>query len=219
MTPETGNALNTPHDWSARARSTAMDALRYTQFVGIMKRALLVAAFAVISAVLAFFFLARQPGRVTVGYERLGHVENDLAMVKPRLTGQDAQGNPFVVTADAAIRDAKNPKRARLQKVEADFTQGPDGWFNATSARGLVDMDAGTLQLNGGVNVFSGQGYELHTASAFADLHKGKVNGYEPVTGQGPMGDLRADQFQFDRNTKLLTLNGHVHMTIVGTKT
>jgi lipopolysaccharide export system protein LptC len=218
MSPKSGDALNTPHDWSARARSTAMDALRYTQFVGIMKRALLVAAFAVISAVLAFFFLARQPARVSMSYEQLGHVENDLTMVKPRLTGQDAQGNPFVVTAEAAIQDAKNPKRARLRKVEADFTQ-PDGWFNAIGATGLVDMNAGTLQLGGGISVFSGQGYELHTASAFVDLHKGKVNGNQPVTGQGPLGDLRADQFQFDRNSKLLTLKGHVHMTLIGTKT
>jgi hypothetical protein len=113
MTPKTGKILEPPrHDWSARARSTAMDALRYTQFVGVMKRALPVAAFAVISAVLAYFFLARQPARVSMGYERLGHVENDLAMVKPRLTGQDAKGNPFVITADAAIQDANNSKRA-----------------------------------------------------------------------------------------------------------
>lgn len=218
MTPKE-DALHSPTDWSARARSTAMDALRYTQFVGVMKRALLVAAFAVISAVLAFFFLSRQPARVTMGYQQLGHVENDLAMVKPRLTGQDAKGNPFVITADAAIQDAKNPKRARLTKVEADFTQGQDGWFNATAANGLVDMKMGTLQLNGGISVFSGQGYELHTDSASADLHKGKVNGYQTVTGQGPLGDLRADQFQFDRDNKLLTLMGHVRMTIVGTKT
>src|SRR5580658_10483337 len=123
MTPRAPDALNhnttTParHDWSARARSTAMEALRYTQFVGVMKRALPVAAFAVISAVLAYFFLARQPGKVTMGYERLARVENDLAMVKPRLTGQDAKGNPFVITAEAAIQDAKNSKRAQLRKV------------------------------------------------------------------------------------------------------
>ena len=64
MTPDARRAP-TPsrHDWSARARSTAMEALRYTQFVGVMKRALPAAAFAVIAAVLAFFFVARQPAQ------------------------------------------------------------------------------------------------------------------------------------------------------------
>jgi lipopolysaccharide export system protein LptC len=153
-----------------------------------------------------------------MGFEQLGHVENDLAMVKPRLSGQDAEGNPFVITADAAIQDAKNPKRARLTKVEADLSMGPNGWINADSATGLVDMKAGALQLNGGINVFSDQGYELHTASAFVDINRGVVNGREEVTGQGPGGTLRADQFQIDRDNKLLTLIGHVRMTIVGKK-
>src|ERR1700722_9788576 len=125
MTPLTpgrsaGETVAPPrHDWSARARSTALEALRYTQFVGVMKRALPAAAFAVIAAVLVFFFVQRQPARLSMTYEKMGHIENDLAMIKPRLTGADGKGNPFVVTADAAIQDAKNPKRARLRQIEA----------------------------------------------------------------------------------------------------
>ena len=219
MTPDTDGLLEPRHDWSARARTTALEALRYTQFVGVMKRALPAAAFAVIAAVLGYFFLARQPARVTMGYERMGRVENDLAMVKPRLSGQDARGNPFVITADAVIQDAKNPKRAQLTKVEADLSLGRQGWINADAASGVVDMKAGALDLNGGINVFSGDGYELHTQSASVDLNKGVVHGRQEVTGQGPLGALSADRFQFDRNSRLLSLDGHVRMTIAGTKT
>src|SRR5580704_6475166 len=132
------------HDWTARARTTAMDALRYTRFVGVMKRALPAAAFAVIAAVLAFFFVQRQPARMSMTYQNMGHIENDLAMTKPRLTGSDSKGNPFVVTAEAAIQDAKNPKRARLKKIEADLTTDKKGWINADAAGGEVDMQAGT---------------------------------------------------------------------------
>src|ERR1700760_4211292 len=98
MSPRDGDEAPR-HEWSARARSTAMDALRYTQFVGVMKRALPAAAFVIIAAVLAFFFVARLPGKVSVVYEKMGVLQNDLAMTKPRLTGTDAQGNPFVITA------------------------------------------------------------------------------------------------------------------------
>jgi len=219
MNPK-NDALHAPrHDWSARARSTAMDALRYTQFVGVMKRALPAAAFAVIAAVLAYFFVARQPGRVNLGYERLSHVENDLAMVKPRLTGQDGHGNPFVITADQAVQDAKNPKRVSLTSVEADLSLDKNGWLNANATHGLVDMNANALELNGGINVFSDQGYELHTQSASVDLNKGVVHGHEQVTGHGPLGELRADQFHFDRDSNILTLDGHVRMRIAGTRT
>ena len=219
MTPKPNLAHAPRHDWSARARSTALEALRYTQFVGFMKRALPVAAFAVISAVLAYFFFARPPAKVAMGYEKLGHVENDLAMIKPRLSGQDARGNPFVITADAAVQDAKNPKRAGLTKVEADFTLTNDGWLNAEAARGQVDMNSGALKLEGGIAVFSDQGYELHTDNVSVDLNKGVVLGPVEVTGHGPLGDLRADHFQFDRNSKLLTLDGHVHMRLAGGRT
>lgn len=218
MTPKP--VLHAPrHDWSARARTTALEALRYTQFVGVMKRALPALAFAIISAVLGFFFLARQPARVNMSYEKLGPVKNDLAMVKPRLTGEDAKGNPFVITADRAIQVAGDPKRARLEKVQADLSLDRGQWLNADAARGQVDMNQGSLELNGGINVFSDQGYELHTKSASVDLKKGQVHGREEVTGHGPLGDLRADQFAFDRDSRLLTLDGHVHMTLVGSKT
>jgi lipopolysaccharide export system protein LptC len=212
----THNATAPRHDWSARARSTAMDALRYTQFVGVMKRALPVAAFAVISAVVAYFFVARQPARVGLDYQQLGHVQNDLAMVKPRLTGQDAKGNPFVITAAAAIQEAGNPKRVHLTRVEADISQGGAGWINASAATGLADLNVGVLQLNGGISAFTDQGYELHTKSAFVDLNKGVLHGHEPVTGQGPLGTISADEFHFDRASNHLLLQGHVQNVIFG---
>ena len=205
-------------DWSARARSTTMDALRYSQFVGVMKRALPTAAFAVIAAVLAFFFVARQPSKVAMTYEKLGAIKNDLAMTKPKLTGTDAKGNPFVITAEAAIQDAKNPKRARLKKVEADLTLDKNGWLNADAANGDVDMTAGHLDLGGGINIFSDSGYALHSQSAALNLTKWVLDGRSEVTGQGPMGTLRADGFHYDRASQQLTLDGHVQMSLIGNK-
>src|SRR5580704_3634349 len=168
MTPVPGDL--TRHDWSARARSTAMEDLRYTRFVAVMKRALPSAAFAVIAAVLAFFFVQRQPARLSMTYEKLGHIENDLAMIKPHLTGSDDKGNPFVITADAAIQDAKDPKRARLRKIEADLALDKNGWINADAAAGNIDMKAGTLDLVGGINLYTDTGYTLHTSAASLDL-------------------------------------------------
>lgn len=217
MSPRAGDSAPR-HDWSARARSTAMEALRYTQFVGVMKRALPAAAFAVIAAVLAFFFVARQPSKFSMTYEKLGSIENDLAMIKPRLTGADGNGNPFVITAEAAIQDAQNPKRARLRKIEADLTTDKNGWINANAANGVVDMKAGSLEMGGGINVFSDAGYTLHSQAASVDLNKGIVHGHSEVTGQGPMGTMRADRFHYDRDSHQLSLDGHVKMTLIGNK-
>jgi len=206
------------YDWSARVRTTAMEALRYSKFVALMKRLLALGAFLTIAAVLAFFFVQRLPRQLQMTYERLGRIENDLTMVKPRLAGADAKGNPFVITADSAIQDAHNPKKASLKNLEADLTVDKGNWLNARARSGMVDMDSGALELRGGIDVFTATGYELHSNSASANLKQSVIHGHEEVTGQGPHGTLRADEFHADRATNLLTLSGHVQMTLMGTK-
>ena len=115
----------------ARVRTTAVEALRYSRFVALMKRLLsLGASSSIIAAVLAFFFVQRMPRQLQMSYERLGRVNNDLAMVKPRLTGADGKGNPFVITADMAVQDAHNPKKASLQ----EHGSRPDRWTSSAGS-------------------------------------------------------------------------------------
>jgi len=209
---------HTGFDWSARIRTTTVEAVRYSRYVALMKRLLSLGAFLTIAAVLAFFFVQRMPRQLQMSYERLGRIENDLTMVKPRLAGADAKGNPFVITADSAIQDARNPKRASLKNLEADLAIDKQNWINARAKAGMVDMNTGQLELNGGIDVFTATGYELHSSSASANLKQNVIHGHEPVTGQGPDGTLRADEFHADRDTNILTLSGHVHMTLVGAK-
>jgi len=91
-------------------------------------------------------------------------------------------------------------------------------WVNARAKTGLVDMDTGQLELGGGIDVFTATGYELHSNSASANIKQSVIHGHEEVTGQGPQGNLRADEFHADRGTAILTLSGHVQMTLIGAK-
>jgi lipopolysaccharide export system protein LptC len=195
------------YDWSARVRTTAGEALRYSRFVSLMKRLLSLGAFLIIAAVLAFFFVQRMPHRLQMSYERLGRVDNDLAMMKPRLTGADTKGNPYVITADMAVQDAHDPKKASLKNMEADLALDKQRWLNARARTGMVDMNSGQLELTDGIDVFTD-----------ANLKQSVIHGHEPVTGQGPDGTLRADQFHADRTTNILTLSGHVRMTLIGAR-
>jgi lipopolysaccharide export system protein LptC len=201
-------------DWTARTRDTALNALRYSRFVAVMKRALPIAAGALIAIVMIFALLPRQSDKLSFAYERMGHIDNDLAMLKPRLTGSDQSGNPFVITADAAVQQGANARKVALRKVEADMTLEKNRWMNASATQGLVDMDKGALTLTGGIAMYSDDGYELHTERANVDLRKGIFHGPGRVTGQGPMGTLRADSFELDRISKQISLHGHVQMTI-----
>lgn len=201
-------------DWTARPRGTMLDAERYTRFVTLMKRALPIAALLLLAVVAIYAFQPRQHDRVAMTFEKVGEVANDLAMIKPRLSGSDAKGNPFVVTADRAVQQGRNSRRAELFNVDADMTLDNERWLNATAAKGLFDADAKTLKLDGGISVFSDDGYELHTQSASFDLKKGFVHGEHPVRGQGPVGTMRADRFEVDKMQQQIRLYGNVETTI-----
>ena len=110
------------------------------------------------------------PRQLQMSYEQLGQIENDLAMIKPRLTGADAKGNPFVITADAAIQDAHNPKKASLQESGSRSDAGQAELAQCPRQAGMVDMKTGQLELGGGIDVFTATGYELHTNSASVNL-------------------------------------------------
>lgn len=200
-------------DWIHRRPHTITDPQRYSRFVTIMKRALFLAALALIAAVIAYSLQPREKGRVAMTFEHIGTVANDLAMIKPRLTGTDSAGNPFVVTADRAIQDGVNSHRATLKNVQADITLKGGTWLSASAETGQLNADKKSLQLSGAISIFSDSGYEIHTSSAHVDLANGVMTGNSTITGHGPMGTLRADSFTVDRQTQQITLKGHVKMT------
>jgi lipopolysaccharide export system protein LptC len=199
-------------DWTARARGTALDAIRYSQFVGLMKRALPIAAAAVLAAVVVYSLIPRQAEKITITAKSMGMIDNDLAMIKPRLTGVDDDGNPFVITAEIAIQDPKHLHRGRMKGVEADSNTQNGHWMNVTAVEGNFDMDSGTLKLRKGVALYSDSGDELHTASVDINMKKGLFHGPGVVTGHGPFGTMRADSFDADHTKQLLHLMGHVQM-------
>ena len=229
-----------PLGWSAPARTTVHDAQRYTRFVAIMKRVLLVLSAGLLLAVIAYSLQPRDTKQYAMTFEHMGHVANDLTMLKPRLMGTDSDGSPFVVTAEKAVQNPHNVHHARLQRVEADLTGKDGAWYNMNAPVGYLDSDAQKLWLTGKLALFSDSGYELHTDTAFVDLapscdpktgkpatnkavKRGKppprcakttIRGNQEVTGQGPLGTLRADRFHIEKATRHVFLDGHVRMVI-----
>jgi lipopolysaccharide export system protein LptC len=222
-------------DWTARYRATTLDVQRYSRFVGVMKRALPMAAAALLIAVVAYSLQPRiqNSRKLTLTMQKIGILNNDLMMIKPKLTGVDGDGNPYVVTAEEAVQDAHDSKRAQLRGVEADMSLKNGQWLNLTATRGLLDETKQKLRLQGVIDVYTDRGFEAHTTLADVDMHTGIVSGNVPINGQGPLGTFRADKYRIDRGiaskhpgkadtkqdkTKIY-LYGNVQMTIYKART
>jgi lipopolysaccharide export system protein LptC len=206
-----------PHparDWSARQRLKATDALRYSRFVSIMKKLLPFGAVVLVAAVVAYSVMPRHNDRAMI-LKQSGNIASDLTMTKSSFTGTDEKGNPFKITAAEVIQDPKSKSmRAELKQIDADMQFESERWINATAAHGWIDGEAGLLKLDGGISVFTDNGYELHTKSATAHIKANILEGDEGVKGHGPTGQFSADRFHFDRMKKQLRLMGHVRMTL-----
>jgi lipopolysaccharide export system protein LptC len=203
-------------DWGARRRASARQAERYSRFVIIMKRALPLAAAALVAAVLVYALQPRpeKSGGVAMTFQRLGIVNDDLAMLKPRLTGADDEGDPYLITADEAIQDRNDAKRATLRNVQGDVTLKDGTWISTVAPRGRLNAKKRLLALDGAIAVYSDNGYEMHTTAAQIDMHNSTIAGNQTVSGQGPFGIFRADRFRLDRRGREVFLYGNVRMSI-----
>ena len=205
----------TERDWSARQRMKVGEALRYSRFVGVMKRLLPIAAVVLMGSVIAYSVMPRHNERM-MAMTQSGNLARDLTMTKSSFTGTDEKGNPFKITAAEVIQDpaAKNKLKAALKQIDADMQFENGSWINATAAHGFIDGDSGILTLDGGISVFTDSGYELQTKSATAHIKANILEGSEGVKGHGPIGQFSADRLHFDRIKKQLRLMGHVRTTL-----
>jgi lipopolysaccharide export system protein LptC len=201
-------------DWSARQRLKATDALRYSRFVSVMKKLLPIGAVVLMASVVAYSVIPRHNDRM-MAMTQSGNLSRDLTMTKSSFTGTDEKGNPFKITAAEVIQDPKSKNtRAELKQIDADMQFDGKNWVNATAAHGWIDSEASLLKLDGGISVFTDNGYELHTKSATAQIKANILEGFEGVKGHGPTGEFSADRFHFDRLKKQIKLSGHVHMIL-----
>ena len=206
-------------EWRISPRASLMSARRYSIFVKFMKGALPLAALALGGVVLVYVLQPRDAGRMAMTFERLGRVEGDLAMIKPRLTGIDNDGLPFVLTAARAIQEARGSDRVRLEDVTADISLKDGTSIHVTAVKGVVDTKTHVLQVSGGMHLVSQNGYDARTQSAVADLRAGSVHGENGIQAQGAFGSITAQRFVLDRESRQLRFTGSVHMVIDANKT
>jgi lipopolysaccharide export system protein LptC len=202
--------------WRMNPREALHSAWRYSIFVTIMKSALPIVAIGLGVAVLSYVLQPREQNRSVLTFEKLGRVEDDLAMIKPQLTGTDNDGFPFTVTAQTAVQDAHDMARVHLEGVNATIALKNGGNLHVTAARGLADTKTHMLDISGGIHMVSDDGYDVRTESASADLKSGTVQGETPIEANSALGHVTAERFAFDRSTKQLHFSGNVRMVMYG---
>jgi lipopolysaccharide export system protein LptC len=203
---------------AARERAGAERILasrRYSRFVALSKRLLPALAVALLLLLAAWPRIEGTFSTLRLPLPRLDVTEaRDLQMVAARYSGVDRDNNPFVVTADVARQKPKLDDLITLERPKGDLTTAGGSWLELSADTGFYQPQPQLLDLYGNVALFQDKGNEFHSSSAHVDMTGGTAAGDEPITGQGPFGNVSAQGFRIlDRgNTIIFTGRASIEM-------
>ena len=189
--------------------------LKHSRFVKMAKLALPSIA-AVLIGLLLLFPSLRQDARdfkLDITRPKQGeleklHVENTVFYV----TDKGNKVNNFV--ASNIDETAPGSKLIKLTKPEGILPLDQDRWLSIKAPVGFFNQTTNLLELEEHVEMFYSEGMNVITSSAFFDFNNSKGYGNRPIKGQGFLGDLEAEGFEFSTKEDILIFKGHNDITI-----
>lgn len=212
--PETSRSQAQPSRKERFADITFRRAIRsyspgYSRFVSLAKFALPVVAVVLIGLVVLWPPAQSGESGFRMAFASLGIASTDEPdMLNPRYQGADRNGRKYTITADLARSAVRETDVVDLEQPKADITLSDGTWVVLTAETGVFRRQLNTLELIGGVNVFHDSGYEFRTTRAQINLDEGTAAGSEPVVGQGPFGDLKAEGFRLTDSGRTILFTG-----------
>lgn len=137
-----------------------------------------------------------------------------IRMLEPHFQGRNDNGQPFLITADSAVRDDADGSRVELDRPV--FMQGAAA-TNQSRVRadhGVYREDTRILDLTGNVVLDDPKGYHFVTDHALVDTVKSNVDGDHKITGKGPLGQIAASSYAVRNGGAFLYFKGRVKTRI-----
>jgi lipopolysaccharide export system protein LptC len=97
-------------------------AAQHSRIVAILRKTLPVMAVVVLASYFISTRLSVTVGGVTASVSGVEVNDGNLRMVNPTLKGMDKKNGAYVVSADYADQDMKNPKMIKLHAIKAELT-------------------------------------------------------------------------------------------------
>ena len=137
-----------------------------------------------------------------------------MHMNNPRYVSRTSGAEPIGVSARSAYVDPAQPNRIHLERVAAEFARAGQRDIQLLAGAGVYDRAAEDVDLRGGVELTTSDGYRFETPSVILHLQRGQALGDEPIAGAGPSGTLEAERFAFEDGGERLRFMGRVRVTL-----
>lgn len=196
-------------------RPPARRTSRYSRFVGLMRFLLPATALMLTALVVLWPHLMGSGGSLIMPMfmDDASKELDSMQMERPRYAGRTSDGRPYTVQANAAVIDPAAPDRIQLDQPAAEVDTTRRG-LELAAASGVYHRAQEELDLAGGIELLTSDGYRFETESARVLLQDGRVVGQQPVAGSGPAGTLEADQFEIGNGGEVMRFEGRVKVML-----
>ncbi len=204
-----------PSEDSARRAKALARWRRRSEVVHFYRRALPIAMGALVAFALVWIAV-----RSLIAHFHAGGEVTSIHMIRPVYYGRDAKGQPYVMWADSAVRDGRDPDKVILTQPRfRQKTTAPEP-ERVTADHGVYHEQAKLLDLTGHVRATDGQDNHFEAEFAHVNMDDNSVVGQVPCYGYGPSGTLRALAYQiYDKGQHMIfTGSVHTHLLMTSSK-
>jgi lipopolysaccharide export system protein LptC len=188
--------------WGPRRATSLKEARQRTALVHILR--LLFTIGAVLSAGILVGYVINN--MVNAGRPPVAGAGAGATMFGPRFEGRDDNDRPYVLTAETARR-----RREATGLIDLVSPRLEDAASTAVQARnGVWDDQKKILDLVDDVVMTDAAGYTFTADRTRMYVEENRVEGKTPLRGYGPIGEVRADQYEVVDDGDRIILRGNV---------
>jgi lipopolysaccharide export system protein LptC len=194
-------------------------AAQHSRLVAILRKTLPVVGVLVLATYFISTRLSVTVGGVTASVSGVEVNDGNLRMVNPTLKGMDKKNGAYVVSADYADQDMKNPKLIKLHAIKAELTTDQKGWSRMQAVRGLFNSQSERLVMQDDIRVSTSSGVTGKLTHASLEMKSQVLRSHQPVTFNLPTGEVRANALVLNSVDKTLLFRGKVRVHIIRAQT
>lgn len=169
-----------------------------------------------VAAVIVLPFLNPEDEGVRIALLQDGDMKTALAekpvMQNPRFESVDGANQPYTVRAKEAVQ--QDESLVVLNSINADVTLNSGLWLALSAQQGELDLTGQKLKLVEKVHLIASNGYELRSPNAYVDMKASKASGSKGIAGQGPMGNIEAQEFLIEGDSQRVLFEKDVKLII-----
>jgi lipopolysaccharide export system protein LptC len=188
---------------------------RHTRVVGILRKVLPVLAVLVLACYFISSRLSISVGDLTASISGVEIADGNLRMTNPKLKGNDKTNGTYVVSADYADQDVKNPKVIKLHAIKADLSSQSGGWSRMEATRGIFDSQAERLVMQERITVATSSGVNGELTHATLDMKNQTLRSHSPVHFELTNGNVKANALTLQSSEHTLTFRGKVRVHLI----